>query len=279
MAAPCIVVGVDGSEPAEAAARWAGRLGVAFGADVVAVHAVGLLEDGNAGPEAPGRGRLAERVEEEWCAALTEAGARHRVELRDGPALDVLLRTIRDEGAALVVVGSRGTGGVAARSLGSTSLHLLQQTPVPALVVPPGPGPGPGVPGHVLVGVDGSAASRAALDLAVEVAAALGAEITALGVDEAAPVAQPAPVEDAVRALGDRGGPVNVVVGTGDPASALLALAEEVRAGLLALGTRGEDGPDDLVLGSVARALADRSRRPTLVVPAAAGAVGLRRLS
>jgi Universal stress protein family len=42
------------------------------------------------------------------------------------------------------------------------------------------------------------------------------------------------------------------------------------------VGTRGLGGPADLLLGSVARTVADRARRPTLVVPATAGSVHLR---
>ena len=39
------IVGVDGSEAAGEALRWAVGFGRSFAAEIVAVHAVGLLED------------------------------------------------------------------------------------------------------------------------------------------------------------------------------------------------------------------------------------------
>ena len=68
-----------------------------------------------------------------------------------------------------------------------------------------------------------------------------------------------------------------MVVRSGDPAATLLEVADDVDADLVVVGTRGHGGPDELLLGSVARTVADRARRPTLVVPATAGLVHLRR--
>ena len=45
MEATRIVVGVDGSDTAQEALRWALGLGETLGAEVVAVHAVGLVEE------------------------------------------------------------------------------------------------------------------------------------------------------------------------------------------------------------------------------------------
>jgi nucleotide-binding universal stress UspA family protein len=56
-------------------------------------------------------------------------------------------------------------------------------------------------------------------------------------------------------------------VEAGDPATALLEAAERIDADVLVLGTHSEGGPAELLLGSVARTVADRVRRPTLVVP------------
>ena len=63
---------------------------------------------------------------------------------------------------------------------------------------------------------------------------------------------------------------------SGDPTATLLEVADDVDADLVVVGTRGRAGPDEL-LGSVARTVADRARRPTLVVPATAAPVHLRR--
>ncbi|HET6950469.1 MAG TPA: universal stress protein [Acidimicrobiales bacterium] len=306
MTAPRFVVGVDGSDASCEALHWTAALAESFGADVVAVHAVGLLEDVEV-HDVPGQEHLAGRrrvVETTWCAPLAGAGFTHRVELRDGPALDVLLQAARDERADLLVVGSRGTGPDPARALGSTSLHVLQAAEVPVLVVPaPGTGgpearPSPRSVERVLVGVDRSPPSLVALDLAADVAGVLGGSLSVVEVVEYVPAFPLGPatsvtcegeedapertrvlLESAVRGLRDRGLRVQVVVRSGEPAPVLLDLAEDIDADLVVVGTRGRGDPADPALGSVARTVADRVRRPTLVVPAAAGAVRLRPVS
>jgi nucleotide-binding universal stress UspA family protein len=134
-----IVVGVDGSEAAHVALRWAVALGETFGAEVVAVHAVGLLEEIHDPEETPTTQRrsVAALVEEIWCAGLEQAECPHRVLVREGPPVDLLLGTVHDERASLLVVGRRGAGATnPALELGSTSLRVLQSAPVPVLVVP-----------------------------------------------------------------------------------------------------------------------------------------------
>jgi nucleotide-binding universal stress UspA family protein len=82
-------------------------------------------------------------------------------------------------------------------------------------------------------------------------------------------------LEAAARDIRQRGVGVQVVLRCGDPVPTLLDLADDVDADLVVVGTRGRGGPADLLLGSVARTVADGTRRPTLVVPAAAGRVHL----
>lgn len=264
-----IVVGVDGSAASRAAVDWAVRLRDALGAEVVAVHAVGLLEA--AGAHDP----------------PVEAGSADRVEVADGPAVDVMLRAAERERAALVVVGARGLGDHPERALGSTSLRVLQGARVPTLVVP-------GTPAsprlrHVLVGVDRSPASLAALEVAAELAGVLGG---ALSVVEAFALDQPVPagagrddehpltrtaaaVEEQVGAIRQRGVAVQVVVRAGEPAATLLQVADDVGADLVVVGSRGGGDPADPLLGSIARTVAAHGHRPTLVVPTAAGPVHL----
>lgn len=283
-----IVVGLDGSVASERAVRWAAELGRALGAEVVAVHAVGLLEAGQDGPAA---GALERARVEGWCAPLDAAPCRYRAVVRDGTALDVLLAATDEEHPRLVVVGSRGTGGKPALTLGSTSLHLLQATRVPVLVVPDHGGPAtPASLAHlrILVGVDRSAHSLAALGVAAELAEVGGGAVTALEVSEFVrpfPIVMPAgpPIrrgwtnlEQALGEIRARGVHVQPVTLSGLPVPTILEVADGLGVGLIVVGTRGRGGPDDLALGSVARSVADRSHHPVLVVPAEAGAVHLR---
>jgi len=298
-----IVVGVDGSAAAGEAVVWAAGLGALLGAEVVAVHAVGLLEDVHDPAEEPAawRARVHDRVERTWCAGLASAACDHRVVVRDGPPVDVLLAVAGDEHADLVVVGSRGVGAVEpALALGSTSLHVLQAARCPVLVVPERP-QGDHTTAqlelrHTLVGVDRSAPSLAALELAADLAETAGGSLCVLEVFEYVPPFPLGPaatrtseaeeralertsglVEADARAIRDRGVGVQVIVRSGDPAPTLLEVADDVDADLVVVGTRGRGDPAQPLLGSVARTVVNRVRRPTLVVPAAAGAVHLRR--
>jgi nucleotide-binding universal stress UspA family protein len=297
-----IVVGVDGSTTSQEALRWATGLGEALGAEVVAIHALGLLDRWH-DPDASARSwrrTLCALVERMWCAPLARSGSNYRVEVRDGDPIDVLLAAVEAEPVDLLVVGSRGVGDRPELALGSTSLHVLRAARVPVLVVPDPRSEAPAADGlrlrHLLVGVDHSQASRAALELAADVAASLGGSLSVLEVVEYVPAfpldvptvaggghqvrvadAAMALLEAEVRDVRARGVGVQVVVRSGDPAATLLEVADDVDADLVVVGTRGRGGPDELLLGSVARTVADRARRPTLVVPAAAGPVHLHR--
>ncbi len=294
------MVGVDGSATSQEALRWAIALGEALGAEVVAIHALGLLDRWH-DPDASARSwrrTLCALVERTWCAPLARAPGTHRVEVRDGDPVEVLVGAAEDEHADVLVVGSRGFGDRPELALGSTSLHVLQTARVPVLVVPdrrPGAVAADGLRlNHLLVGVDRSRASRTALELAADVALALGGSLSVLEVVEYVP---PFPLDESAAAAGGhqrrasesamalleaevrgvraRGVGVQVIVRSGDPAATLLEVADDVGADLVVVGTRGRGGPAELLLGSVARTVADRARRPTLVVPATAGPVQL----
>jgi nucleotide-binding universal stress UspA family protein len=297
-----IVVGVDGSTTSREALRWAACLGEVLGAEVVAIHAIGLLEgvhDCDTSADS-WRAGLRDLVERTWCAPLVRAPGAHRIEIHDGHPVDVLLAAADREDATLLVVGSRGVGANPALALGSTSLRVLQAAQVPVLVVPDRPAgraPADGVHlHHILVGLDRSEASLAALELAADLAGTLGGSLSALEIFEYVPPFPLGPstavtsegeehaiertmtlLEAEVRGIRERGVGVQVIVRSGDPAPTLLEVADDLDADLVVVGTRGRGGPGELLLGSVARTVADRARRPTLVVPAAAGPVHLRR--
>lgn len=135
-----ILVGVDGSSNAQRGLQWAISLATAFGAEVLAVHAVGLLEHLEDGDATTARhahlGRVREVFETKWCAPLRDGEVPYRALMLDGPPALVLVRAAEREKADLVVVGSRGTGGFAELLLGSTSLQLAQHSSVPVLIVP-----------------------------------------------------------------------------------------------------------------------------------------------
>jgi nucleotide-binding universal stress UspA family protein len=135
-----IVVGVDGSENAQRALDWAILLGRQFGAEIVAVHAIGLLTNLGDGAPVPSHSHLTElrtKFESEWCAPLVGSGVPHRLECLDGPPVRVLLEAAKREDADVTVVGSRGEGGFSELLLGSTSHQVAEHSSRPVFIVPP----------------------------------------------------------------------------------------------------------------------------------------------
>lgn len=151
---------------------------------------------------------------------------------------------------------------------------------------------------HILCPIDFSEFSRRAVEEAVPLARAFGADITALFVyplepnghaeasggvipDEgarSAVAADLAPFLAPARAAGIR---VEVRQRAGDPVAEILDEAGRIDAGLIAMGTHGRSGLQRLVLGSVAEAVLRRAPCPVLTVsssssrrPGAAGPFG-----
>jgi nucleotide-binding universal stress UspA family protein len=131
-----ILVAVDGSENSVAAVTWAADLASSTGAEVIAVHALGLLErmDTESEPSEPHRDEIQRRFETEWCAPLD--GLKSRRLLRDGSAVPVLLGVADEEDVDLIVLGSRGLGGYPELLLGSTSTQVAQHSHRPVTIVP-----------------------------------------------------------------------------------------------------------------------------------------------
>jgi nucleotide-binding universal stress UspA family protein len=132
------VVGVDGSECARRALSWTVATAEALGAEVVAVHALGLLTH-LAGVDVPAQSQRAEvtrEFEEQWCAPLASSTVARRHVLLDGNPVTALLGAADEYGADVIVVGSRGTGGFPGLQLGSTSHQLVQHSVKPVVVVP-----------------------------------------------------------------------------------------------------------------------------------------------
>ena len=116
----------------------------------------------------------------------------------EGDPLDCLLDVLDQERATLAVVGTHETDRLAGILLGSVAPHLLHKAPCSVLIVRRGwPDGGPR---RVLVGVDGSPQSEAALTAARELSARLGGELET--------VSAHAPV----RALVTSAGPEDLIV-------------------------------------------------------------------
>jgi nucleotide-binding universal stress UspA family protein len=168
-----LVVGVDSSDAARHAAEWAADLASVWRVPLQLVHVA-----------AAGAGEPATAATPPWLRELLDAAERAGAEPAEaevvaGGVMDVLLDRSTD--ARFVVVGSYGEGAHGGMLAGSTALALVARARCPVTVVrgaaaqlpPPRRGP-------VVVGVDGSPAAGAALDLAAELAAAFGARLVAV---------------------------------------------------------------------------------------------------
>lgn len=140
-AEPLIVVGVDGSPASERALRWAIDYARLVGGGVRAIAAWEYPAfygwAGLAMPPAEGFNpeELAGRTLSETVAKVAgaDAGVRIAETVMPGNAAQALLEAA--QGAALLVVGSRGLGGFSGALLGSVSRHLTEHAPCPVVVV------------------------------------------------------------------------------------------------------------------------------------------------
>jgi nucleotide-binding universal stress UspA family protein len=134
---PRIVVGVDGFESSKAALRWAIHQAKLTGAVVEAVTAWHVPPSTSVIPIADlpdyqddAKSVLAEAIAE-MCTTDTEVEVRPRV--LTGRAAQVLVEEA--EGAELLVLGSRGHGGLAEALLGSVGQFCVHHAPCPVVIM------------------------------------------------------------------------------------------------------------------------------------------------
>lgn len=147
---PKLVCGVDGSAPARAAVSCAAALARASGGSLLLAH---VREGNGAAPDGPVVGSIdfGELLDSERRArlrllhgtldAISDAisdGADADVRLVDGHVPSALDQLAREEGADLIVTGSRGAGPLPSAVLGSTSVELASSATRPVLICPPG---------------------------------------------------------------------------------------------------------------------------------------------
>lgn len=274
-----VVVGVDGSEGSRAALVQAWRIAGRRGAELEVVGACAAapywqdlaVYDPSVTDTLMTRteetvGGLVETVRDD--PAVRAAGTVDvRTAVHAGPAAAVLLE--RSDGADVLVVGSRGRGGVRSALLGSVALHCVTHAACPVVVVHADV-PEPDRPGRVVVGLDGSPRSRAALTAAVLEARDSGAEVEAVAAYQLPELRTDlsAAVRVALHDIAD------------DIEQRSRVLAEEVRAAILRDQGRGmlPEVRVEVVEGPAREVLAERARGAELLVVGSTGRGALRGL-
>ncbi|KOY56960.1 universal stress protein [Streptomyces sp. XY332] len=156
-----VTVGVDGSPESRGAARWAAQEALLRQVPLRLVHAVDWPLD----PVLPGLGR---QDVDRWAdQALTEAAqelhGRHQnleITTRCLTARPAAALAAEAADAGLLVLGSRGLGGLVGFVAGSVAMSTVVATDTPVVLVraadgPDGPdGPGTGSGAEIVVGVD-----------------------------------------------------------------------------------------------------------------------------
>ncbi|MFD1662172.1 universal stress protein [Streptomyces caeni] len=279
-----IVVGVDPDPAQRGALAWAADAADLRRLPLLLVLAQNLPTPG----DRPSGGRPSW---EEWNEALHATGdqalrdavafvesryPRVRVSglLAEGHPAWVLREQSRH--AAQVVLGSWHLS--ARRELftsAAVALPVIAHSPCPVVVVPES-GHIVRQPPYVVVGVDGSPQSAAAVDVAIEEAALRGASLRALWVWHAPRLGTPDDgalqecrrlLSETVsgRAAGHPGVDLRHEVLSGHPVEVLAKASEDALA--VVVGTRGHGGFTGMLLGSVGQGLLHHARCPVIAVP------------
>ncbi|MCF6507294.1 universal stress protein [Blastococcus sp. MG754426] len=277
-----VVVGVDASEAALHAVAFAADEARRRGAPLSLVHALtwpfGGFSDANASPEVQSLVRAA--AEEVLGAAAGGAGGGVEVtaSLADGDPVHALREAAAT--AQLLVVGSRGAGGVTGLLVGSTAAGVVGHVACPVVVLPDPAAAVVRPRRSVVVGVRGAPDDDEVLDFAFAAAAARGTDLVAVhawqdvvletAYRSLSPLAEQAGVGgDAQRVLAEAlagwrdkepGVPVREVVVRDRPARALVAAG--ATAELLVVGQRRRRWP-----GPTTHGVLHRATCPVAVVP------------
>jgi nucleotide-binding universal stress UspA family protein len=293
---PRLVVGVDGSPGAREALAWAIAAAARRGAvlDVVSAYPSDLtwtapslvdpqrIEALRTDTEARA-GDLVAAIRQDPLVSPVAGADIVRCEVRVVPGAPAEQLVQIAEGAALLVVGSRGRGLVRSTLLGSVALHCATHAPCPVVVVHPGTAASTSTGRRVVVGLDASEASRVVLTHAAAAAEELGTELEVVAayhlphywtdlyvvLDQAVAECRDAAERRARQQVAEVLGAeprvrVRVVTEEG-PAGGLL-VHRAAGAALLVVGSRGRNRLPGMVLGSVALHGVVHAPCPVLVV-------------
>lgn len=287
-----VVVAVDGSEASNNAVRWAANTALKRGIPLRLASSYTMPQFLYAEGMVPPK-ELFDDLQNETFEKIEAARAiAHEVapELKightiaEGSPIDMLLEMSND--VTMIVMGSRGMGGLSGMVMGSVSASVVSHASCPVVVVREDSHVTEDTKyGPVVVGVDGSEVSQKATEYAFAEAQARGAELIAvhtwMDMQVQASLAglsaaqqEWAEVEkEQANLLSERLAPlvekypeveVRKIIARDRPVRALSESADGAQ--LLVVGSHGRGGFKGMLLGSTSRALLQASPCPMMVV-------------
>lgn len=273
-----ILVPIDGSDPANRAARFGLKLAAAYDASVDLLHVVPTDDDA-----ASERG---EQLLKEVAATSDDGDLDVRTQLVEGKPAKAIVSRAEKTGSDLVVMGRHSRRGISQHLLGSTTERVLRSVGVPVLTIPRSDtGPIPAVE-NVLLTTDRSEAAALAAPYGVDLARRLAASLHLLTVvdvqAEAGPFNAGGVDREYIERLEAEGRKAldrlteDVDMSGVDVREALVRgwAIEEIRTyvddhdiDLLVLASEGQTNLVGQRLGSTTTRVLDTVKRPVLVVP------------
>jgi nucleotide-binding universal stress UspA family protein len=287
-----ILLATDGSEEAELAVQSAAQLANDTGSElhvvlvgpstVTAVGLVGSQPD----VDREAKGSLEAQVEKAKAAGGMVAQSHFRVGRPDHEIV-----TLAEEiGAGLIVMASRGLGGIKRALMGRVSSSVVRHAHCPVLVVRREKDGEPAFSAkRILLATDGSREAALATQAAVDLANKTNSEIHLVHVT--IPLHEPSyyegiSIEDAIareqrerqrsaqKLLDEQAKKIEAAGGsvaqthlrTGKPDQEIVDLAEEIGTGLILMGSRGLGGIRRVLMGSVSDSVVRHAHCPILVV-------------
>jgi nucleotide-binding universal stress UspA family protein len=282
-----VVVGVDGSESALTAVRWAAQEAVRRHLPLRLVHAFSWPDTRHFGD--PGLGldyhevllRAAHKQVSAAADAAATAAPGVELERQVAAGYPIPMLEAESDHAQLLVLGSRGLGGVTGLLLGSVAVALAAHASCPVVVVRGAEDLDALAQLPVVVGVDGTPNSEAAIAFAFGAADARRVPLIAVHTwweSRTDPALDVVLDWDAIEAderevLAQRLAgwgekypdvPVQRIVARDRPAHRLLEQARGAQ--LVVVGSRGRGSLSGLFLGSVSHALLHHAPCPVVVV-------------
>jgi nucleotide-binding universal stress UspA family protein len=293
---PRVLVPYDGSEPADHALAY----GIAFARSGAALDVVHVVDETSvlSMPTTDVSGfdplPLMDALEESAKALVDgvqqrcrDAGVQATVEVVHEQPVRGICDAAKQHGDRLIVMGTHGRKGLERALLGSTTDGVLREGTTPVLTVRADmPAPAEAFFRKVLLAVDDSDPSDAAVALAAQLAYAAKTTVVICTVYDPADVfdsaanagLDPTPLLDEERAEAttvaqrayERGGfpkeLTTIRVVEGEPAHGIITTARESAVEAIVMGSHGRRGLQRLLLGSVAEHVVRESPCPVLVV-------------